>query len=430
MRHKVLGIDFGTCFSFPAVMMNGEPRSLLPSKINGGGIPSVFYYDKKMGELTGARAESHGARNPSCIAREVKLRIGGAPYSLDGETYGAREISAKILAGITALANEQFEIEFREPPIHDAVIAVPVKFGDLERKMIRLAAGVPRIDGGSELNIKTFVQEPVAAAIDYGETIKAAEYALVYDLGGGTFDAAIVARTLNERQPYRVVDFDDAEVGGKDFDALFFDHLSERFAAERGIDISTNERAKSDLSKAARNVKEELSDTLETVAEVQFGGVFYEITVTRAEFERVVKPLLDKTLYVAKKLAERNGLLNSPRLHAVMVGGGSYMPCAKTGLAQALGAKTRVHLHRPDKAIAFGAARLGENIGIISQLAPYSYGIGVFTDGHDEISNLIFKKTALPARTGVNAFVTRADGMTEQRVKVYQNSSPDKRVNI
>jgi molecular chaperone DnaK (HSP70) len=176
--------------------------------------------------------------------------------------------------------------------------------------------------------------------------------------------------------------------------------------------------------------KEELSDTLRTVIEIQCDGVFYELEATRDEFERATKPLLDKTLEATKRLVERNGLFNADRLHAVMVGGGAHMPCAKAGLSQLLGEKTRVHLHRPDKAIAFGAARFAENDGIVLQLAPFSYGIGVFIDGRDEILNLIFGKAELPTQTGEHKFATCRDNMTEQRIRVYQNASANKRVNI
>ncbi|MDR1537117.1 MAG: Hsp70 family protein [Clostridiales bacterium] len=427
-----MGIDFGTCFSFPAVFINNEPRSLLPTRINGGnrGIPSVFYRDSKVGELAGIKAEQYGERNPDCSVTQVKREISSGRYILDSKAYTASEVCSRILKEVVSLANEQLEVEYRQSAIYEAVLAVPVSYGDKERTLLRQAAQLPKKSGGPGLSIKCFIQEPVAAAIDYSEMISSADHVLVYDLGGGTFDVALIVPTPREFHPYKVVDFDGANIGGKDFDQAFCDFLEKKFRSHEHIEPCSTKRGRAALLKAARTAKEELSGSLSAPVEIQQDGLYYEVEATREEFSAVINPLLQKTLDKTKALVERNHLMGAKYLQVVLVGGSSYMPQVRAGLEKALGSSVRIHLHRPDKAIAFGASRFADNDNIVMQLAPYSYGIGAYLNNIDGITNLIFAKTPLPTKTGVKEFITRADNLSSQEIVVYQNVSPNTRVDF
>ncbi|MBQ7266287.1 MAG: Hsp70 family protein [Firmicutes bacterium] len=428
-----LGIDFGTCYSFPAIVINGEPRSLLSMKTNNGnrGIPSVFYFDKRNGEMVGVKAEAYGNRNPECVVANVKSELpNGTVYDLDGIQYSAGDICTRIIAKITSEANEQLETEFREKTVYEAVLSVPVRFGDNERTLLRKAAEVSRLDGGAGLTIKNFIQEPVAAAIDYGEMISTADQVLVYDLGGGTFDVALVIPTPFEEQPYRVVDFDGTEIGGKDFDERFAIYLQTVFMRDCQIDLSRDARSRHDLLMAARKAKEELSEDMRTEVEVQFDGLFYDVNVSREEFEEATKELIDETMDITKKLVERNNLVGSEHLHVVMVGGSSFMPQVKNGLQRILGEEARVHLHRPDKAIAFGAARFAANDNLVLQLASFSYGTNTYAGDEEKIANMVIAKTPLPTPVVKHEFETLIDGQTSVLFGVYENESREEYADI
>ena len=217
-----IGIDFGTCFSFPASVIDDDPESLLQ---NGGsvGIPTCFYSDRKNGFKYGSSAQSHGWVKPEWYVRNVKSDIFeyglDKSYTLDGKQFSIVEVCALILRHIidgaeTEIRKSEGNITFKK-----AVISIPVTFKEVQKSVLISAAKIPRSDGGPGLEKIGFIQEPVAAALYYARKRKVkSESILVYDLGGGTFDVALVYPTPGSISPYKVKDYDGTRIGGNDFD--------------------------------------------------------------------------------------------------------------------------------------------------------------------------------------------------------------------
>lgn len=186
-----LGIDFGTSFSLPATSYLDSNIILLP----GGkyGIPSVFYYDEWEGVLVGENAESAGQGAEAVnLKREIKLELTSS-FTADGRNFTARQIVGYILGHVKETALMTAESKLIQESLEGVVISVPAAFEHNEKEIIREAAGIPSSQGGPELNVLGFIKEPVAAALTYFQTSLADRTRiLVYDLGGGTCDVAIV----------------------------------------------------------------------------------------------------------------------------------------------------------------------------------------------------------------------------------------------
>lgn len=213
-----IGIDFGTSFSLPATSYLDQNVILLP----GGkyGIPSVFYYSDWDGVLIGEEAERAGqgseARN---MKREIKLELNSS-FTADGKTFSAKQIVGYILNFIKENAIATAKEKLINDNLEGVVISVPAAFKHNEKALIKEAAEIPASQGGPQLKVLGFIKEPVAAALSYFKTsLSDKTKVLVYDLGGGTCDIAIVEANSSLKEKYTVVDSDMLRLGGKNWDA-------------------------------------------------------------------------------------------------------------------------------------------------------------------------------------------------------------------
>ena len=213
-----LGIDFGTSFSQPAAMDDlGQPSLLL----NPGeyGIPSEFYYDRENDILIGQDALDAGQGAAAAnLVSEVKMSIlSGRSFILDGRTFSAKEIVGAIYRTLVLKAVQVAKKRSMKADIEGVVISVPAKFGMQERSLIADAAR--KCLGSRELPVKAIIKEPVAAALAYYKTeLENNKYVLVYDLGGGTCDIALVRSDSSIAEHYTVVDSDMVRLGGRNWD--------------------------------------------------------------------------------------------------------------------------------------------------------------------------------------------------------------------
>ena len=422
-----IGIDFGTSFSLPAGLINGSPATLLP----GGqyGVPSVFYFDSKRKILIGKPAEDREKFFPENVVRNVKMEIRNPNkknFVLDGRTFDKKEIVGNILREIKQIA--LVGIEHRQlvsQKIDGAVISVPAAFTLRELNFIRDAA---RDVAG--LKVLGFIREPVAAAIAYfnapaGEDEKTI---LVYDLGGGTCDVAIVRSDKNSNEWYKVIDSDMKRIGGRDWDKLLGE-LIKRKCREQEPQINFDLKAQAKILNAAVEVKHNLSRQTKAFVELEIGDDYFEIEVTRDEFEKITSELLQETMRMVDKLES-----NAPKIdYIVCVGGSSNMPQVREAFKKNY-PDIEIKLFEPEKAIAFGAAIYSEHLTeetFLHDICKFSYGakyIQDFNKYHDRerlrIYNIIYKGAALPTSGDSNSYSIEDD--TDTYIAIYESECTDK----
>ncbi|WP_067848918.1 Hsp70 family protein [Nocardia lijiangensis] len=358
----VYGIDLGTTNSAiaridadgrPEVMigMNGEPT-----------VPSVVLFASAFDHLVGEGARRQARLDPEHVCSLVKRRMGDAEwrFAAHGESWSAPAVSALILKSLAA------DAEFGGgEPVRRAVITVPAYFGDEERRATIQAGTYAGFDVAGVLS------EPIAAAFSYGfgrldggvdiGKTGARETVLVYDLGGGTFDATVIE--LADRRISVLAVEGDHQLGGADWDERIALYLSQQFCAanpdaEDPLDDSAGSQM---LVLAAERAKRELSDAESTEIVVAHDGARAVITLTRDELESMTASLMRRTLDLTRDClaaAGKRGVASIDRL--LLVGGSSRMPMVERELTKELGLIGE--LRDPDLSVARGAALYGEKL--------------------------------------------------------------------
>ncbi|WP_300019400.1 Hsp70 family protein [Pseudonocardia sp.] len=356
----VHGIDLGTTNSAIArTGPDGRPQ-VLAGMSGKPTTPSVVLFASPGEHVVGEGARREARLDPEHVCALVKRRMGDAQWRFvaHGKPWSAPAVSSLILRSLVADAG----FATGETP-GAAVITVPAWFGDEERRATVLAGTYAGLD------VVDVLSEPIAAALAYGfgrldgspELAKgpAHETVLVYDLGGGTFDATVIE--LADRRISVLAVEGDHQLGGADWDERVALHLARRFCAENPdaedpLDDSAGAQA---LVLAAERAKHQLSDVERTDVVVTHDGARATVTLTRDELEEMTAPLLRRTVDLTRAClveATRRGV---PRVDRVLlVGGSSRMPAVADALLTELDLDAR--LHDPDLAVARGAALYGE----------------------------------------------------------------------
>ena len=360
----VYGIDLGTTFSCLArVSASGDPE-VVPLLDGSLTLPSVVLFVGPDDYITGQTARRLARARPDEVCALVKRRMGDGDWRFvaHGTAWSAPAVSGLILKALVSDAAMN-----TGEPIRDVVITVPAYFGDEERRATVLAGEY------AGLNVVDVINEPTAAALAYGfarfevgsrRTLAgpgaaAEEVALVYDLGGGTFDVTIVE--LADRRVSVVAIDGDHQLGGADWDEKIVLFLCDRFLAEHpdADDPLDDGEAAQALLLAAEQARRELTDAESTTVTVSHAGCTADITLTREEMERLTAGLLDRTIELTKnaiEAAKARGVRGIDRV--LLVGGASRMPAVARRLSAELGVP--VELNDPDLAVARGAAVYGE----------------------------------------------------------------------
>ncbi len=359
----VFGIDLGTTFSCVArVAPSGEPE-VVPLFDGSLTLPSVVLFVGADDYVTGEPARRLARAQPDDVCALVKRRMGDGEWRFvtSGAAWSASAVSGLILKALVGDA-----VLTTGEQVHDAVITVPAYFGDEERRATVLAGEY------AGLNVVDVINEPTAAALSYGfarfevsgrKTLAgpgaAEEVALVYDLGGGTFDVTVVE--LADRRVSVVAIDGDHQLGGADWDEKIVLFLCDRFLSahpDAGDPLDDSEAAQV-LLLAAERAKRELSAATSTTVTVAYGGCSLDVELSRDELERLTASLLDRTVSLTRgalDAAKTRGVRGIDRV--LLVGGASRMPAVARRLAAELGVP--VELRDPDLAVAKGAAIYGE----------------------------------------------------------------------
>jgi len=438
---RVVGIDLGTTNCIAAVAEGGRAR-VLASRQGWSNIPSVVAYDAHGRLLVGHPAKAQMVVNPRntvyggkrLLGRSFESQAvqacrdrfhydiipgpgGEAAVRFAGREFSLQQISAFLLAEIREVASQALGEE-----VQRAVVTVPAYYNDLQRQAVREAGLL------AGLHVERIVNEPTAAALAYGHGRGLSQTVLVYDLGGGTFDASVVEI---QGDVYEVLSTGgDSFLGGVDFDGQLVDHLVFRFMEDHGFLPPQDRRVWQRIRDAAEEVKVALSGRDAALAQVPYlckdaagNDVTLETRVTRAELEELTGRLVERSIEVCRETLEAKGIRPEDLHEVLLVGGQSRMPLVWRRIHESLGREPSKAVH-PDEAVALGAALLADSDGrpdAVVLIDVLSQGIGVGLPG-GRVAPVLPRNTKLPARKSYELATVR-DGQAELELAVFQGDS-------
>ena len=439
---KVIGIDLGTTNSCVSVMDGGKPKVIENSE-GARTTPSIVAFTKDGERLIGQSAKRQAVTNGDNTIFAVKRLIGRrfddpvtkkdtelVPYTIvkgkngdawvkaGGEDYSPSQISAFILQKMKETAEA-----YLGETVTQAVITVPAYFNDAQRQATKDAGAI------AGLEVLRIINEPTAAALAYGLDKNDGKTIAVYDLGGGTFDVSILeigdgvfeVKSTNG----------DTFLGGEDFDNVLVEWLAAKFKSKENMDLKTDKLALQRLKEAAEKAKIELSSTATTEINLPFitarmeGGSTTPLhlveTVTRADLEKMVAALIERTKEPMKKALADAGLKAADIDDVVLVGGMTRMPRVREVVKEFFGKDPHTGVN-PDEVVAMGAAiQAGVLQGdvkdvLLLDVTPLSLGIetlgGVFT-------RMIDRNTTIPTKKS-QVYSTAEDNQQAVTIRVFQ----------
>jgi molecular chaperone DnaK len=435
---KAIGIDLGTTNCCVAVLEGGAVQ-IVPNREGGRTTPTVVGFTDKGERLVGQIAKRQAVTNASNTVYAVKRLIGrkfsspevlkmretsafeivdspngDARIRVQGRNYSPPELSGIVLQRLKAAAED-----FLGESVTDAIITVPAYFDDTQRQATKDAGKI------AGLKIERIINEPTAAALAYGLGKSSVERIAVYDLGGGTFDISILE--MNDGVFDVLSTSGNTFLGGEDFDERIMSWMASQFLADTGIDLRQDRLALQRLKEVAERAKCDLSNAPETTINLPFiaadasGPKHFNKTLTRDQFETLVKDLVDQTIepcLTALKDAE----LQAADVHKViLVGGQTRSPIVERTVEKIFGRKPSSEIN-PDEVVAMGAAIQGGVLSgevkdiVLLDVLPLSLGLetrgGLFT-------KIIERNSTIPLRES-RTFTTVVDNQSSVEIHVLQ----------
>lgn len=434
---KIIGIDLGTTNSAFAYLVAGKPEVIANAEGNRT-TPSVVAINKSGERLVGQVAQRQRVTNPKNTIYGVKRLIGrkwddaevqkdldimpyeivkhknGVGVKMGDKEYTPEEVSAMILSKIKADAEA-----FLGEKVTEAVITVPAYFDDSQRQATKDAGKI------AGLEVKRIINEPTAAALAYGLEKAKEEKIVVFDLGGGTFDVSVLE--LGDGVFEVKSTNGDTHLGGEDFDNTIVNYFLDEFKKTDGIDLRKDNAAMQRLKDEAEKAKKELSTTTEYEVNIPFitadadGPKHFELKLSRAKLEDLVKPLLDRLDGPVEKALKDAKLSKGDINEIVLVGGMTRMPSVVERVKKLFG-KDPMQGVNPDEVVAVGAAIQGGVLAgdvkdvLLLDVTPLSLGIetmgGVTT-------KLIERNTTVPTSKS-ETFSTASDNQPQVEIHVLQ----------
>src|SRR5580700_57467 len=414
MTDEILGIDLGTTNSEIAIYRNGRPEVLADAR-GRVILPSVVGLSQTGELLVGDEARNQFLLYPERTVRSIKRRMGSDDRVRLGERdYTPQEISAIILSRLKEIAQHR-----QGRPVQKAVITVPAYFSDTQRQATREAGEI------AGLEVVRIVNEPTAAALVYEAAQHQGKRLLVYDLGGGTFDASIVR--IESGVVEVISSHGNNHLGGDDFDHKIVEHVLDHLKIKQGVDISDQPKAMARVLRSAEAAKKQLSDhpfariEEEYLAESAGKPVHLSLELSREDYEDMIAPFIDETLGAVHIALESASLTSSQVDEILLVGGATRAPMVRRRLRESFGKEARGEVD-PDLCVAMGASINGAAIAgidvsaVLVDVTPYTFGTSALGELNGEMYPytyvpIIAKNTAIPVRKS-EVFFTVVDDQT------------------
>lgn len=347
-----LGIDLGTTFTSAAIARAGRVETVGLGN-HAATVPSVVFLRSDGELLVGDPAQRRGLQEPDRLAREFKRRFGDATPILLGHTpYSAERLMATVLRQVVDQVTERYG-----GPPSAVAIAHPANWGPYKIELLHQAVQL------AGLSTALFVTEPEASAVNFaaGERVEPGEIVAVYDLGGGTFDAAVLRRTddgfetLGEPQGME-------RIGGIDFDQAVLSHVRATLGSALDSLDQSDPAVRAAIARLRTEciaAKETLSEDSETTISVMLPGVQTQVRLTRNEFEDMIRPPVRETVATLQRAITSAGVTPADVKAIVLAGGSSRIPLVAEMVSGELGRPVALDAH-PKHTVALGAARLAE----------------------------------------------------------------------
>jgi molecular chaperone DnaK len=419
----IIGIDLGTSNSAAAVLRGGRPV-MVPSaegiSLGGKAFPSYVAIAADGQILIGEPARRQAAANPEGTASAFKRRMGlRETVRLRNREFSPEQLSAFLLQKI-----KRDTEAFLGEPVKQVVITVPAYFNDNQRNATKDACRI------AELEAARLINEPTAASLAYGLDKAGQELRIaVIDFGGGTLDVTVMEFGAGVFEVKATSG--DTQLGGTDMDRLVFDHLAAHFRRQSGVDVCKDHTAAARLREAAEIAKIELSASTTTHVSLPFLAVSQGVThnldvdLTRAELERLVRPVIARCRAPVMQALHDAGIQAKDADRLVFLGGPTRMPAVRAFFEELIGRTAETGVD-PMDCVAQGAAIQGGVLAgemaeiVLVDVTPLTLGIetlgGVATP-------LVARNTPIPVKRS-EIFTTAAKMQTSVTVHVFQGERP------